>query len=85
MIKIFDRSVFGHEASHLLAMLHQGRKSIANIIIVFQTLATLCEWNEPALVAHFLVDLKEEIYVHGPLTQLDYHIELGIRLDMCFE
>ncbi len=31
------------------------------------------------------MDLKEEIYARGPPTQLDQLIELGIRLDKCFE
>ncbi len=89
MIKIFDRSVIGREASRLLAVLHQGRRSVADFAIEFRTLATTCEWNEPALVARFLeglnMDLKEEIYARGPPTQLDQLIELGIRLDKCFE
>ncbi len=89
MIKIFDRSVIGREASCLLAVLHQGRRSVADFAIEFRTLATTCEWNEPALVARFLeglnMDLKEEIYARGPPTQLDQLIELGIRLDKCFE
>ncbi len=89
MIKIFDRSVFGREASRLLTTLHQGRRSVADFAIEFRTLATTCEWNEPALVARFLeglnMDLKEEIYARGPPAQLDQLIELGIRLDRCFE
>ncbi len=70
MIKIFDRSVFGREASRLLTTLHHGRRSVADFAIEFRTLATTCEWNEPALVACFLeglnMDLKEEIYARGP-------------------
>ncbi len=31
------------------------------------------------------MDLKEEIYARGPPAQLDQLIELGIRLDRCFE
>ncbi len=89
MIKIFDRSVFGCEASRLLTTLHQGRRSVADFAIEFRTLATMCEWNEPALVARFLeglnMDLKEETYARGPPAQLDQLIELGIRLDRCFE
>ncbi len=88
-VKIFDRSVFGREASRLLTTLHQGRRSVADFAIEFRTLATTCEWNEPALVARFLeglnMDLKEEIYARGPPAQLDQLIELGIRLDRCFE
>ncbi len=43
MIKIFDRSVFGREASRLLTTLHQGRRSVADFAIEFRTLATTCE------------------------------------------
>ncbi len=89
MLKIFDRSVFGREASRLLTTLHQGRRSVADFAIEFRTLATTCEWNEPALVARFLeglsMDLKDEIYARGPPAQLDQLIELGIRLERCFE
>ncbi len=89
MIKIFDRSVFGREASRLLTTLHQGRRSVADFAIKFRILVTTCEWNEPALVARFLeglnMDLKEEIYVRGTPAQLDQLIKLGIRLDRCFE
>ncbi len=35
MTKIFDRSVFGREASRLLTMLHQGRRSVADFAIEF--------------------------------------------------
>ncbi len=70
MIKVFDRSVYGHEASRLLAVLHQGERSVADFAIEFRTLATTCEWNEPALVARFLeglnIDLKHEIYACEP-------------------
>ncbi len=89
MIKIFDRSVSGREASRLLTTLHKGRRSVADFAIEFRNLATTCKWNEPALVAHFLeglnMDLKEEIYARGPPAQLDQLIELGIRSDSCFE
>ncbi len=57
MIKVFDRSVYGREASRLLAVLHQGERSVADFAIEFRTLATTCEWNEPALVARFLEGL----------------------------
>lgn len=89
MIKVFDRSVFGSEASRLLAVLRQGRRSVPDFAIEFRTLATTSEWNEPALIARFLeglnLDLKEEIYARGPPTQLDQLIDLAIRLDKCFE
>lgn len=89
MIKVFDRSVFGSEASRLLAVLRQGRRSVADFAIEFRTLATTSEWNDPALTARFLeglnVDLKEEIYARGSPTQLDQLIDLAIRLDKCFE
>ena len=89
MIKVFDRSVFGCEASRLLAVLRQGRRSVADFTIEFRTLATTSEWNEPALTARFLeglnLDLKEEIYARGLPAQLDQLIDLAIRLERCFE
>ncbi len=89
MIKVFDRSVYGREASRLLAVLHQGERSVADFAIEFRTLATTCEWNEPALVARFLeglnIDLREEIYAREPPAQFDQLVELAIRLERCFE
>lgn len=89
MIKVFDQSVFGREASRLLTTFRQGKRSVVDYAIEFRTLSTTCEWNEPALVARFLeglhVELKEEIYARGSPDQLDPLIELAIRLDRCFE
>ncbi len=83
MIKVFDRSVYGREASRLLAVLHQGERSVADFAIEFRTLATTFEWNEPALVARFLeglnIDPKEEIYAREPPAQFDQLVELAIR------
>ncbi len=63
--------------------------SVADFAIEFRTLATTCEWNEPALVARFLeglnIDLREEIYAREPPAQFDQLVELAIRLEKCFE
>ncbi len=84
MIKVFDRSVYIFQA-----VLHQGESSVADFAIEFRTLATTCEWNEPALVARFLeglnIDLKEEIYAREPPAPFDQLVELAIRLEKCFE
>ncbi|MGL5357385.1 MAG: hypothetical protein ACRDAQ_12750, partial [Cetobacterium sp.] len=61
MIKVFDQSVFGREASRLLTTIRQGRRSVADFAIEFRTLSTTCEWNEPALVARFLEGLNVEL------------------------
>ncbi|XDV25633.1 hypothetical protein PO909_029519 [Leuciscus waleckii] len=45
MIKVFDRSVYGQEASRLLSVLRQGRRSVADFAIEFRTLATTCGWK----------------------------------------
>ncbi|MGL5101600.1 MAG: DUF4939 domain-containing protein, partial [Plesiomonas sp.] len=66
MIKVFDRSVFGTEASRRLASLRQGRRSVTDYSIEFRTLAATCSWNSEALTARFLEglvsDIKDEIY-----------------------
>uniref|UniRef100_A0AAQ4Q544 CCHC-type domain-containing protein n=1 Tax=Gasterosteus aculeatus aculeatus TaxID=481459 RepID=A0AAQ4Q544_GASAC len=89
MIKVFDQSVFGREASRLLTTIRQGKRSVADFAIEFRTLSTTSEWNEPALVARFLeglnIELKEEIYARGSPADLDTLIELAIRLDRCFQ
>ncbi len=85
MIKIFDRSVYGHEASRQLVTLRQGRRSAADYAIEFRTLAATCEWNEQALSARFLEglsgEIKEEILSSDPPTRLDQLVELAVRLD----
>ncbi len=58
MIKIFDRSVYGHEAFRQLVTLRQGRRSATDYAIEFRTLAATCEWNEQALTARFLEGLS---------------------------
>ncbi len=89
MIKTFDRSVYGPEASRQLVTLRQGRRSAADYAIEFRTLAATCEWNEQALSACFLEglsgDIKEEILSRDPPTGLDQLVELAIRLDKRFE
>ncbi|KAI2647590.1 Transposon Tf2-6 polyprotein [Labeo rohita] len=89
MIKAFDRSVFGQEASRLLSSLRQGKRSTADYAIEFRTLAATCEWNEPALTARFLEGLteevREEILSRDVPSSLDQMVELAIRLDKRFE
>lgn len=89
MIKVFDRSVFGKEASRQLAALHQGSRSVADYAIKFKTLAATSEWNPAALAAHFLdglvEEVKDEIYARDPPELLDDIIELAIRLDSRME
>ncbi|KAI2646997.1 Transposon Ty3-I Gag-Pol polyprotein [Labeo rohita] len=89
MIKVFDHSVFGQEASRLLSSLRQGKRSAADYAIEFRTLAATCEWNEPALAARFLEGLteevREEILSRDVPSSLDQMVELAIRLDKRFE
>ncbi|RXN35490.1 Pol poly [Labeo rohita] len=89
MLKVFDCSVYGHEASRQLATLSQGRRSAADFAIEFRTLAATCEWNKPALTACFLEgltgEIKEEILARDLLSSLDQLVELAIRLDKRFE
>lgn len=89
MIKTFDRSVFGKEASRLLAALQQGRRSVADYAIEFRTLAATSEWNQAALSARFLDGLtdiiKDEIYARDPPERFDELVSLAIRLDHRFD
>ncbi len=88
IIKIFDHSVYGQEASLQLVTLRQGRRSAADYAIEFGTLAATCEWNEQALTARFLEGLSEEIKEDQSRdlpTRLDQLVELAIRLDKRFE
>lgn len=59
----------------MLAVLRQGRCSVADYVIKFRTLAATCEWDEPALLACFLEglnsDLKDDIYARDFPASLD--------------
>lgn len=88
MIRVFDRSAHGAEASRLLSSLRQGRRSAADFSIEFRTLATTCGWNEPALVARFLeglnAEVKDEILAREVPSLLDPLIDLAIRVEKRF-
>lgn len=83
MLKVFDRSVFGREASRQLAALRQGRRSAADYAIEFKTLSATCERNEAALTARFLEglndELKDDIFAREFPSSLDELVELAIR------
>ncbi|KAG1934069.1 retrotransposable element [Pimephales promelas] len=89
MIRVFDRSAHGEEASRLLSSLRQGRRSVSDFSIEFQTLATTCGWNQPALVARFLEglnsELREEILIREVPARLDELIQLAIRVEKRFD
>jgi hypothetical protein len=89
MIRVFDRSAYGEEASRLLSSLRQGRRSAADFAIEFRTLATTSGWNEPALVARFQEglnsELKDEIIAREVPTRLDPLIDLAIRIERRFD
>lgn len=89
MLRVFDRSAFGAEASRLLSTLRQGRRSVADFSIEFRTLSASCDWNESALVARFLeglnADIKDEILAREVPLHLDPLIDMAIRVDKRFE
>lgn len=89
MIRVFDRSAHGDEASRILSTLRQGRRSAADFSIEFRTLATTCGWNEPALVARFLeglnADIKDEVIAREVPKLLDPLIDLAIRIEKRFD
>ncbi|KAM9421437.1 uncharacterized protein ACWYII_021537 [Salvelinus alpinus] len=85
MIRVFDRSVFGKEASRALASLCQGDRSITDYSIEFRTLAASSDWNEPALLARFLeglhAEVKDEILSREVPSSVDSLIALAIRIE----
>lgn len=89
MVRVFDRSAYGEEASRLLSTLRQGRRSAADFSVEFRTLATTSGWNEPALVARFLEglspELQDEIYAREVPVRLDSLIDLAIRIEKRFD
>ena len=89
MIRVFDRSAYGEEASRRLSTLRQGRRSVPDFSIEFRTLATTCGWNQPALAARFLEGLspevRDEVLVREIPARLDDLIDLAIRVERRFD
>lgn len=89
MLRVFDRSAHGEEASRLLSSLRQGRRSVVDYSIEFRTLLTTCGWNETALAARFLEGLsahvKDEVIARELPTDLDPLIDLAIRVEKRFD
>lgn len=91
MIRVFDCSGYGEEASRILSSLHQGRRSAVDFSIEFHTLATTSGWNEPALVARFQEGLNPELkdesrdFCRETPTHLDPLIDLAIRIEKRFD
>ena len=53
MRRVFDRSKHGHEAARELLHMRQGRRSVSEFAIDFQTLATSTSWNAGAIFDTF--------------------------------
>lgn len=89
MIRVFDRSIFGEEASRVLSSLCQGKRSVTDYSIEFRTLAASCDWNPPALLARFLeglcAEVKDEILSREVPSSVDSLIELAIRIEKRFD
>lgn len=89
MLRVFDRSVHGPEASRLLSTLRQGRRSVADFSVEFRTLSTSCGWNEPAQVARFIeglnAEIKDEVLVREAPSRLDPLVDLALRVEKRFE
>ncbi|TRY92710.1 hypothetical protein DNTS_032938 [Danionella cerebrum] len=85
MIRVFDRTLSGFEASRSLASLKQGSRSVTDYAIEFRTLAASRGWNEPALVARFLeglrAEIKEELLTQDLPHSFDGLAELALRVD----
>ena len=61
MHRVFDRSSTGLEAGRDLMRLQQGRSSVSDYAIDFQTLATDSGWEGRALINAFLHGLSEAV------------------------
>ncbi|XP_073684926.1 serine protease 27-like [Garra rufa] len=89
MLRVFDRSAHGEEASRVLSSLRQGGRSVVDYSIAFRTLAATSGWNETALAARFLEGLnahvKDEVIARELPKNLDPLIDLAIRVDKRFD
>ena len=85
MRRIFDRSKHGHEAARELLHMHQGRRSVSDFAIDFQTLATSSGWNPEALFDTFLnglsEEIKDELVAHNLPDTCEGLVDLAIRID----
>ena len=89
MHRVFDRSSPGLEAVRDLMRLQQGRSSVSDYAIDFQTLATDSGWEGRALIDAFLHGLseavKDELLTQDLPDELDHIIALAIRVDARLE
>lgn len=85
MKQVFDHAVAGREAARVLAVLHQGHRSVADYSFEFHTLAVECKWNQEAqwdMFLHGLADrIQGEIFKLELPPDLDGLIMLAIRVD----
>lgn len=85
MTNLFDCSARGDEAAAQLSSLSQGRRSITEYSITFQTLAAACDWNEGALRSRFLDGLNntisDEIATLDPPRDLEGLTNLCLRVE----
>lgn len=85
MSRLFDRSAQGDEAAARLSRLSQGRSSVTDYAIRFQTLAAACRWNEAALRARFLEGLSFPIADELAATEIPRELEDIISLALRVE
>lgn len=85
MKRVFDRSKHGHEAARELLHMRQGRRSVSEFAIDFQTLATSTSWNAGAIFDIFLNglsdEIKDELVSHDLPSTCEELIDLAIRID----
>ena len=86
MKRVFDRSKHGHEAARELLHMRQGRRSVSDYAIDFQTLATCTHWDADALFDTFLnglsENIKDELVSHELPRTCEGLVNLAIRIDM---
>ena len=89
MHRVIDRSSTGLEAGRDLMRLQQGRSSVSDYAIVFQTLPTDSGWEGRGLIDAFLHGLseavKDELLTRDLTAELDRIIALAIRVDARLE
>ena len=85
MHRVFDRSSTGMDAGRELMRLRQGKNSVSDYAIEFQTLATNSGWEGRALIDAFLhglsEEIKDELLTRDLPDELDRIITLAIRVD----
>ena len=81
--RMFDHPIRGQQAGQQLSRIRQGRLTVREFVVHFQSLAVESGWNEAALITAFQNglnrDIGREIALRGEFKTLNEAIQLAIK------